>query len=327
MREPVESRFQEIVENIVSEIRTLVRERLVVAFSAGEDSSLVAALAKMALGSQRVELVTVDWGPFMYDNARSGVTKVAQELGLRHTFINGQRRQSEVWRHGPSCNMCTRYAKLDLILSMRGDFVVATGSNLSDSWGKNGVKMNGRVYSPLKDLDKDTIRLLIGYLGIKPMKIGESTQREGCKLKHLLKMLINPFYHGDAVDRSNEVLLRFLREIDYKHTAANVKVIGPLSKNIALVNVLPHLDDSQSNELIRRMKDVKTIEEIEILKKPVKLKVLLNPSLYNNPVARTSVFHGFIEKDFAVPVRTEWIKSENSRLRTFQVVGFEYDHR
>ncbi|MEJ5230542.1 MAG: ExsB family protein, partial [Pseudothermotoga sp.] len=286
---PTENRLQEIIDSIVSEIRTVVREKLVIAFSGGEDSTLVAVLAKMALGDQRVELVTVDWGPFTYENARFGVTKVAEELGLRHTFIDGRRRQSEVWRHGPSCNMCTRYAKLDLILSMQGNFVVATGSNLSDSWGRNGVKMNDRVYSPLMNLDKKTIRLLIDYLGVKPMKIGESAQREGCKLKHLLKMMINPSYHGGAVDWSNEVLLRFLREIDYKHTTANVKIIGPLSKNIALVNVLPHLNDSQSSELIRRLKDVETVEEIHILKTPVKLKILVNPSLYNDSTARMSV--------------------------------------
>ncbi len=321
-----EDRIQEIVDEILQDIRATVPGRLLVAFSGGEDSSLVAFLCKRALGKDRVTLVTVNWGPFTYSTARSGVIEVAKNLDLDLIFVDGSLRQSEVWRHGPSCNLCTRFAKLQSVLDVDPLSYVATGSNLSDSWGQNGIKINGRIYSPLIKLDKRTIRLLLEHFGIQPMKIGESSVREGCKLKHLLKMMTNPSYHGRAVSSANEILLSFLREIDYNSVLANVKIVGPLSKNIALVNVLPNLNDSQSNEIIRRLRDIEVIEEIHVLKNPIKLKILANPGLFNDPMARLRVFEGFIEKDFAVPISAEWYKSSNHRLRTFQVLGFEYEN-
>ncbi|HEY8541652.1 MAG TPA: ExsB family protein [Pseudothermotoga sp.] len=327
MQQSSEGRIQEIVDKIVLDIKTTVQGKLLVAFSGGEDSSLAAFLSKQALGKDRVTLVTVDWGPFTYNAAKSGVVEAARSLDLDLIFVDGHIRQSQIWCHGPSCNMCTRFAKLQSVLDVDHTSYIATGSNLSDSWGQNGIKINGRLYSPLIDLDKKTIRLLIEYLGIKPMKIGESTQREGCKLKHLLKMMINFSYHGKAVSCANEILLSFLKEINHETLLANVKIIGSLSKNIALVNVLPHLGEQESDEIVRRLSAIDVIDEVHVLKDPVKLKVLANPGLFNESLARTRVFQGFIQKDFAVPVSAEWYKSSNSRLRTFQVVGFEYDNR
>lgn len=327
MWQSVEDSVQQIVDKILLDIKNTVHGKLLVAFSGGEDSSLVAYLSKQALGKDRVVLVNVDWGNFTYKTAKDGVVEMAKDLGLELIFVNGQHRQSQIWRHGPSCNACTRFAKLQSVLDVDHTSYVATGSNLSDSWGQNGVKLNGRVYSPLIDLDKETIRLLLDHLGIRPVKIGESSQREGCKLKHLMKMMTNPSYHGEAVSSCNETLLSFLNQIDYKPILANVKIIGPLSRNIALVNVLPHLGEQESDQVVQRLRAIDKVDEIHVLKKPVKLKILANPGLFNDPVARLRVFQGFIQRDFAVPVYVEWYKSANSRLRTFQVVGFEYDNR
>lgn len=327
MQQSTEDRIQKIVDEILLDIRTTVPGKVLVAFSGGEDSSLAAFLSKQALGKDRVTLITVDWGPFTYGAAKSGVIEVAKSLDLDLMFVDGYHRQSQIWRHGPSCNMCTRFAKLQSVLDVDRMSYVVTGSNLSDSWGQNGIKVNGRIYSPLINLDKKTIRLLIEHFGIQPMKIGESSQREGCKLKHLLKMMTNLSYHGKAVSLANEILLAFLKQINHKALLANVKIIGPLSKNIALVNVLPHLKEHESNEIIRKLKIVDVIEEVHVLKNPVRLKILANPGLFNESTSRLRVLEGFIQKDFAVPVSVEWYKSLNNRLRTFQVVGFEYDNR
>ncbi|MFN4190699.1 MAG: ExsB family protein, partial [Pseudothermotoga sp.] len=89
MRQPGEDRIQEIVDEILQDIKATVPGRLLVAFSGGEDSSLVAFLSKQALGKDRVTLVTVNWGPFTYSSARSGVIEVAKNLDLDLIFVDG----------------------------------------------------------------------------------------------------------------------------------------------------------------------------------------------------------------------------------------------
>lgn len=324
MQRSLESGIQEIASGLIADIRRTVSEKLLVAFSGGEDSTLVAYLAKQALG-EKSNPGYRRLGKFTYEKARKGVAEVSKLLGLSHYFIDGVEKQSQIWRYGPSCNMCTRYAKLQSILDFGEEAVVATGANRSDSWGINGVKINGKFYSPLIDLDKGTIRNMLSFFGLQPVKIGESSHREGCKLKHLLKMMINPDYHGNAVALSNEILLDFLKEIDHKASLANVKIIGPLSKNIALVNVFPHLDVLASKEVVKRINNLSCVDEAYVLNNPIKLKVLANPGLFNDFTARDHVLQGFLQRDFSVAVSVEWIKSSNPRLRTFQVIGFDHE--
>ncbi len=315
--------IQKLAEHLIHEIRENFPQGLIVAFSGGEDSSLVAYLAKLALGADKVILVTVDWRSATYKRLREQVNLNAKRLGLRHVTLDGSKKQADILRHGPNCNSCTREAKLGTILEQFPDGVVATGANKSDSWGSNGLKINGRLYSPLFDLTKDEIRSMVKFFEIPVAKVGESAFREGCKMKHLLKMLINPAYHGRAASESNEVLLSFLEEIGHKPVLANVKIIGPLSKNIALVNILPQLQSNQEEELLRRLKLLNCIDEVHIVKSPLKLKVLVNPGIYNDETARQNVSIGFLQRDFAAPLRLEWIRSTNSRLRTFQVLSYE----
>lgn len=325
MRFASESQLRETADRLIRDIRLTVDRDVVVAFSGGEDSSLAAFLCKVALGPERVVLATVDWGPFTYGVIREKVVESAARLGLSHVYLNGVEKQRQIWKHGPNCNACTRSAKLLTVRKSFPDRIVVTGSNQSDSWGKLGLKLYESFYSPLKDLTKDQIRQLIDFFHIEPVKVGESSVREGCKLKHLMKMLINPAYHGRAVAEANDILIQFVRERARNVTLANVKIIGPLSRNVALVNVKPHLNDDEKSELLSRLKSVDVIEEIHILERPVRLKVLVNPGLYNDPKSLEDVFEGFIKRDFAVPVSVVWIKARNNRLRTFQVVDFEYE--
>ncbi|AEH50796.1 adenine nucleotide alpha-hydrolase family protein [Pseudothermotoga thermarum] len=319
-----EGRIQTLAEIIINEIKQNFSQGLVVAFSGGEDSSLVAYLAKEALGPDRVILATVDFGPATYTKIREQAKLNAQKLGLKHIIIDGTKKQRKILRYGPNCNACTREAKLGSVLEAFPSSVVATGANKSDSWGLTGLKFFGRLYSPLFDLRKDEIRKMVKLFQIPVAKAGESSFREGCKMKHLLKMLINPNFHGRAVWESNEILLSFLDEIGYKAELANVKIIGPLSKNIALVNVQPFLPLEYEQKLIERLK-INCIDEIHVVKQPIKLRILANPGIYNDEKARQDIFMGFIQRDFAVPLKAEWIKSTNNRLRTFQVVGYEID--
>ncbi len=325
MRQSCESRIRERAERIIQEIAINFPEGLIVAFSGGEDSSLVAQLAKLALGSDKVVLVTVDWGSATYRKLREQVVLNADRLGLKHVVLDGTKKQREILRYGPNCNSCTREAKLGTVLQTFPSKVVATGANKSDSWGMNGLKINGRLYSPLFDLAKDEIRAMVQFFNVPVAKVGESSFREGCKMKHLLKMLINPHYHGQAVNESNEILLSFINEIHHQAYLANVKIIGPLSRNIALVNVLPRLPIEHEKELVDRIKALDCIDEIHVVKQPLKLKVLVNPGIYNDETARQNILFGFLARDFAVPPKVEWMKSTNNRLRTFQVVSYEVE--
>ncbi len=310
------------MKELVEDIRETVGDgKLFVAFSGGKDSSLVAVLAKMALGSERVELVTIDWGPYAYEKSKKIVREFAEKHGLRHTFIPSKNLQEKVWRYGPSCNACTREVKTKLLREYAKGNLVASGANSSDSWGKTGLKVFEGVYSPLYRLDKSQINAILEYLGVEVERIGEAPQREGCKLKHLLKMLINPNYHGRAVAVANEILLKCLEEEGYRAELANVKIVGPLSKNVALINVVPPLPDHLKRRIEGELSRESTIDEVHFVEKPLKLTILANPSVYRNEEARKWIVEGRLQPEFAAPIEVEWRESTNERLRTFQVVG------
>nr|WP_296907474.1 7-cyano-7-deazaguanine synthase [Thermotoga sp.] len=296
--------------------------KLYVAFSGGKDSSLVAILAKMALGKERVELVTVDWGPYTYERSRQIVRNFAEKYGLKHTFISSNGLQEKVWRYGPSCNACTRNVKTHLVKAYAGKHLVASGANASDSWGKAGLKVFDGVYSPLYRVGKAEINAMLEHLGIEVKKIGESAGREGCKLKHLLKMLINPNYHGKAVSVANEILLNILEEHNFTPELANVKIAGPLSRNVALVNVKPLPPGKIVEKIVERLSREETIDEVVVVDKPIKLFVLANPAIYRNEASRKWVKEGRLQPEFAFPIEVEWKESRNNRLRTFQVIDY-----
>lgn len=307
-----------LVNETIDEIRDLTESgRLTVAFSGGLDSTLVAVLASRALGRERVKLVNVCFGPYSYSRGLEIVASLADKMRLRLEFTPGYEAQERVWKDGPSCNRCTRLAKLPAIRSgVLG--LVATGANQSDTWGKTGIVIKDGFYAPLRKWTKKQIENALSYLGIEVPKIGEAPVREGCKLKHLLKIMANPAYHGYSVAIANEVLLDQLE--DFTHTLANVKVIGPLSRNIALINVCP-LPPIEIRERIKRsLLEIDVIDEVRWVEGPSVLKISANPGLYNSREARRWVLNGRLAPEFAFPVEVEWVKSRNNRLETFQVV-------
>ncbi len=313
------------VNSIIDDIRNTVGDKkLYVAFSGGLDSSVVAVLSKMALGSEKVELVTTKFD-FTYPQTIEIVQKFSSDVGLKHVFVDGSEWQKKIWKSGPACNACTRGPKLQSVKNYAKDGIVATGAELEDTWGQQGIKINDGIYSPISHLSRSQVREMANFLNLKIEKIGENSRREGCILKHLLKMMTSE-YHNKAVYESNVQLMKIIKMHLMNFSIANVKIIGPLSKNFALVNLQPFPDPD--TEFLKEVKDIigsiPQIEKVEIIDRPIKLKVIANPGIYNDEKARYWVENGRLKPDFAFPISVAWQISKNDRLNTFQVVDYEF---
>jgi pyridinium-3,5-biscarboxylic acid mononucleotide sulfurtransferase len=313
----------DLKETLQEEIRETARgEPVVVAFSGGLDSTVTAALARDALGPDHVKLVTVNMGQYAYTRGNEIVLEMAERLGLQQRCLLGQFRQHRVQAAGPACNRCTREIKLGMVKAVSGGHLVLTGANRSDSWGKLGLKVCNGYYAPLLDLDKPQILTVADAMDVRPPKIGENPGREGCKLKHLLKPLAVPDYHGRAVARANEVVLNVIRQAGVVPELANVKIIGPLGRNIGLVNVRPSLPDDARTRLREALLAIPEIDEVHFVDGPLVLVAKASPAIFNDPHARYWLEHGRMAPDFAAPITVDWQPTTNNRLGTFQVVAF-----
>nr|WP_228288228.1 7-cyano-7-deazaguanine synthase [Thermosipho ferrireducens] len=290
---------------------------VVVAFSGGMDSTAASLLMKEALGAEHVELVNVLYGPFTYSKSIEIVKSAAKKMGLKLTFVES-RKQIEIWKHGPSCNMCTRIVKMGTVQNYAKGRLIITGSNACDTWGQTGLKLFNGMYAPLGDLNKTMIKKVLDYYNFKVERIGEHATREGCKLKHLLKIMANPEYHGKAVDYANEILLKM---VPRGMKIANVKIVGPLSKNIAIINVEPMVENI--DDIASEISKIDVIDEVIIAKKPLKLTIIANPSIFRVENSKKWILEGKLQPEFAVPIKIEWKESKNNKLRTFHVVGVE----
>ena len=312
------------INNILEEIRKASQEEeIVVAFSGGLDSTVVSALAIKALGREKVEAITVSFEEYSYSKGLKNIQDISKALDLILKIIQGKREQERVLKKGPACNKCTRIAKLGKVKKEASGRLVLTGSNQSDTWGKRGLKLYDGFYAPLLELNKEEIRKIADHFDIKILQIGESKFREGCKLKHLLKPLAVPHYHGQAAVETNELLLSVLEEEGYESVLANVKIIGPLNKNIGLVNVSPLPEEKLKEKIIDVLKKVETLEKIEFLDKPIKLIVKANKGQFNNQRSRYWLEKGRLQPDFSVPIEVEWLLTTNKSLSTFQVIDYQ----
>ncbi|AMW32994.1 ExsB family protein [Fervidobacterium islandicum] len=304
-------------EEIINEIREVANQYgmdFVVAFSGGMDSTAAALLCAEALGKEHVELVHVVYGPYTYSNALKIVSDFAKNHGFKLTFVENF-GQEKIWKTGPSCNMCTKTIKMGTVLKYANGRIVVTGSNLSDTWGKTGLRVFNGMYAPLGDLTKDEIKAILDDYGVGIRRIGEHATREGCKLKHLLKPMTNPSYHGQATVVANELVLKYFPQ---GNEIANVKIIGPLSKNIAVINVKPFRKEVY--DLAEELRKIEVIDEVVVADRPLVLVAVANPSIYRVEESRYWIAEGKLKPEFAVPIKVEWHETKNNKLRTFHVV-------
>ena len=318
------SSTKEKINNVLKEIEKISQgEEIVVAFSGGLDSTVVSALAIKALGREKVEAITVSFGEYSYNKGLRNIQDISRALDLKLKIVQGKKEQERLLKKGPACNKCTRIAKLGRVKKEASGRLVLTGSNQSDTWGKRGLKLYDGFYTPLLELNKEEIRKIANYLDIEILQIGENKFREGCKLKHLLKPLAAPYYHGQAAAEANELLLSILEQEEYDSVLANVKIVGPLNKNIGLVNVSPLPEEKLKGKIIKGLKKVKTLEQVEFLDKPIKLIIKANKGQFDNQHSRYWLEKGRLQPDFSVPIEVEWLLTTNKSLSTFQVIGYE----
>ena len=316
--------IKEKISNRLEEIKKISRgEEIVVSFSGGLDSTVVSALALQALGEERVEAITVSFGEYSYSKGLKNIQDISKNLDLKLRIVQGKEEQEKVLKKGPACNKCTRIAKLGRVKREAKGRLVLTGSNQSDTWGRKGLKLYDGFYAPLLKMTKEEIKGIANYFNLKILRIGESNFREGCKLKHLLKPLANYYYHGHTVAEANEILLNILEQEKYKAHLANVKIIGPLNKNIGLINVFPLPKEKLKIRIIKELERLKNLEKIKFLDQPIKLIIKANKGQFDNQHSRYWLEKGRLQPDFSVPIKVDWLLTTNKNLATFQVIDYQ----
>lgn len=167
------------IEAIESQMRAL--DGIVVAFSGGVDSSLVAALAQRALGERAVAVTAVSetLGERELEDAR----RIADEIGIRHELVDFSELADERFVENTSsrCFFCQsmRFDQLRALADAIGCDVLASGTNADDtSDHRPGLRAMAerRVYQPLLEqrLSKHDVREMAKVLGLsvwdKPAK-------------------------------------------------------------------------------------------------------------------------------------------------------------
>ena len=146
---------------------------VVVAFSGGVDSSLVAALSVSALGSSALAVTAVS--PALASGELDGACEVARAVGIRHELIETDELASEDYRRNDRfrCFHCKSelYSRLSALAAARGYRALLSGANADDAgdWrpGLRAAAEHG-VRHPLLEasVGKDQVRALAQHLGV-----------------------------------------------------------------------------------------------------------------------------------------------------------------
>jgi uncharacterized protein len=144
---------------------------VIVAFSGGVDSSLVAALAARALGDRALAVTAVS--PALATGELDGARGVADAVGIAHETITTAELARPGYRANASdrCYHCKSelYDALDDLARRRGFAAVLSGANADDlgDWrpGLRAASEHGVVH-PLIDLAKPDVRALATRLAI-----------------------------------------------------------------------------------------------------------------------------------------------------------------
>lgn len=165
------SELDETVERILDEMKQL--DQLVVAFSGGVDSSVVAALAHRALGDDALAVTAVS--ETLAGRELEEAREVAAEIGIDHELMTFSELNDPRFRQNtPSrCFFCQsmRFDQLGEIAGKIDCDVLASGTNASDEGDhRPGLEaMDERdVYQPLlaHGVSKKQVRQIARWLGL-----------------------------------------------------------------------------------------------------------------------------------------------------------------
>ncbi len=155
------------------ERRIAALESVVVAFSGGVDSSLVAALAARALGPRAVAVTAVSAA--LATGELDGARAVAAAIGIAHETITTDELASPDYRRNDRfrCFHCKSelYGELSTLAARRGARALLSGANADDAgdWrpGLRAAADHGVVHPLLEAaVDKATVRALAERLGV-----------------------------------------------------------------------------------------------------------------------------------------------------------------
>lgn len=175
----INDRLKASIDSILAEMREM--ERLVVAFSGGVDSSVVAALAHRALGDEALAVTAVS--ETLPERELQEAREVAAEIGIPFRTMSFSELDDERFVENTSarCFFCQsmRFDQIQDIARAIDCEIIASGTNASDLGdhrpGLEAMKER-RVYQPLmeEELDKQDVRRVARWLDLsvwdKPAK-------------------------------------------------------------------------------------------------------------------------------------------------------------
>jgi uncharacterized protein len=131
-------------------------DRVIVAFSGGVDSAVVAQAAFFALGAKSLA-VTAD-SPSVARAELDDAIRIAKQIGINHRIVKTQEFESPDYERndGSRCYYCKDelYSRIDLIRQGIGDCVIVSGANVDDAGDyRPGLKAAAEhgVRHPLQD--------------------------------------------------------------------------------------------------------------------------------------------------------------------------------
>jgi uncharacterized protein len=171
--------LQQKVDAILEQMGAM--DKIVVAFSGGVDSTVVAALAKRAVGDGATAVTAVS--ETLAGRELEESKEIAAEIGIEHRLIEFSELDDPRFRENTSarCFFCQsmRFDQLRSIAEAIDCDVLASGTNFSDIGDhRPGLEAMAerRVYQPLLDheVDKQGVREIAKWLGLsawdKPAK-------------------------------------------------------------------------------------------------------------------------------------------------------------
>lgn len=243
--EQLQPALRERVGEIVSDLEEL--DRIVVAFSGGVDSSVVAALAHRVLGDRALAVTAVS--ETLAERELDDAVAVAREIGIRHRRMEFSELDDPRFRANTSarCFFCQsmRFDQLQTLAERVDCEVLASGTNASDQGdhrpGLEAMDERG-VYQPLLEyeIDKEGVRAIARALGLSVWD------------KPAMACLSSRIPHGREVTQERLRRIEEAEEVLYEHDFRQCRVRD--HAGLARLEVAP----SELSRLLdpRRVRDV-----------------------------------------------------------------------